>query len=1112
MCGGELRWWFLDLASLHGYITSTVAMICNELPAQAANIKQAVESWSTCTSATADSLRAFLLPAKPTFLQEKIPLSASQCRKAKPSRTQGTREAKRSKKKLGAKVLECSVNETAAFHVQDKWLLATAVANIALRTLTESLKNAPVEKVERGRVSHESMSCSVPRPERLDKETTIPLQPISINLLSVVSEEPRRSRHSSSGSVSNQRQGLRAQAECARIAFAALRLMNHHDGLGADLPPLQLENGMSALIGKFIAVGFDDLATKELRILKRQLDRIIGISATVGPDIMSAKKIQADDAPLTSKESLAGLLHFNTPIEKGSLLTLVITSQLQALKLICTLGNSGTIDASLKHLQLCCPYSPANLIDLQAAKSSTEKKIQSARQLESLSQLLLALCSSLSTGPEGKISGSNQSPFPTTNFNIKVVVLEIRLRRWILMGQKPNMTKDLIEPFALYLGTLHRQSSLTPQEKYSISRTSYERLSTTAETLAFIPREKLWLDIYPRLADLAQESSRSNEALQWLQSAMKSFPPNETGSSKYCAISCRITNIRLRAHVDTSDSGDLLVALKHAQESLKGDLRGEPADFDDLLTVMFVLRRSAFSVLHGHQNSPSKTESMNKSEIIDLCSDLILLSLKFLVRYVGSMSKIENAGPRYNRQMQMIWNNAHLFVESIAAMTRYSVATQMHNWKTLQIGLQDCAWLVTTLNGLQSIEIANPFGENLKELNVIPISNAYWCRYLYLKQKSDASPELGRSLHIAVDLLSSRSTEEKLNGLLPVKLEKSGLLYEASKEYAKATSSYAEALQVLVQGNTLKAAVVACARLPIAEVLDRTSEYSILGRLLLAYVRTASKMNNPKEREYFDDENLPSGERGLLLEQQLIALSSIIHKQGPSLTICKMLQGISASLLTVYENSEFPVRRLRVVVLLLQLRSSHPMAIDVSMAEEILRHQWKTASTASLGSDSGLHRFAAHLLQCRHLYVAFLETTISVQVLEENLALWFTMLQDSTWESVLNQVNDVAHWILQLEFLAEYLEMQGFDLLRAQTLQIIAILQDIREPVEPPAVLSSFSTLASLYARLGYATKAADALQTAMKYGDSGSLPETIIGWNLACAEIVMNCGNIARA
>lgn len=1085
------------------------------LPAWAANIKQAVGSSATCTTATADSLRACLLPTKPVNIQERPSLSASQYPKSKSSKAQAITEVKKSKTKLGGEVAEVPLDGIVVLRVQHRWILATEVVNIILRALTESIKDAPAKKIDCGNLPSQPISYSVSIPESSNKETAVPLQPVSINRPSNLPEKPRRSRHSSSGSASSQRQGLRAQAECARIAFAALRSMHVHEGLGADMPPLQLENGMSALVGKLIAVALDDLATKELRILKRRLDRNIRMSAArERSDSTYAKKNQADETSSPLKEPLESLLAFNTPIDRGGLLALVVTSQLQALKLIHALGNPDIIDASLKHLQLCCPYSPAKLIDLQVDKTSSESKIKAGRQLESLSQSLTALCSKLSINSDGKSAGLSKCLSPRTTFSLKVAILEIRLSRWKLLDHEINVAKDITNPFALYLDSFHRQSSLPPQEKYSIAGTEYQRLFTSAETVAFSLRDQPWLAVYQRLAGLAQESGRPEEALEWLQYAMRSFAKKELGSSKYCATSCRIAIIRLGISMDIFSGGDLLISLKEARGCLNGDLRGEPADFDELLTIIFLLRRSAFSVLHGYQNSLSKTEPVIMPEVVDLCSDLILLSLKFLVRYVSSRSRNEKAGSQYIQRMQVLCNNARSFLDSVAAMTRYSVAAQMHNWEELETGLRNCALLVTTLADLQSNETSSSFGQDVKELNFIPISNAYWCRYLYLKQKGGSSQEARRNLHIAVDLLRSRPVEEKLGGLLPAKLETFGLLHEASMEYAKATESYAEALRLFVQSNILKAAVVACSRLPVAEVVGELGEHSILGRLLLSYVRAASRIDRflMEAKPYFDDENLPPGERGLLLEQQLIGLSSIIHKQGPSPNIFRMIQGISASLLTVYENLTFPIRRLRVVLLLLQLRSSHPTAIDADIADDMVEHRLQGASVASLESDSGLHKFGAHLLQCRDLYIAFLDINSNISVLEENLALWSTMLQDATWDSVRNQVNDVAHWILQLEFLAEYLQMQGLDLLRVRTLQLIAILQDLREPVEPPAVVSSFSKLATLFTRLGYTTEADNALQKALKYSSSESSTETMVSWNLASAELAINCGNIAKA
>jgi separase len=1087
----------------------------NELPAQAANIKQAVGSSATCTTATADSLKAFLLPTRSIHFQEKASAGASRCLKPKPPKAQRTRETKKSKQKTSVEVPEVSLDGPVVLHAQEKWLLATEIANITLRTLTDTIKNIPAQKADCGRPSSKSGSCSLPIRQNSDKETPVPLQPISVNRLSNLQEDQRRSRRSSSGSASNQRQGLRAQAECARIAFTALRSMHLHDDIGQDLPLLQLETGMSALIGKLIAIGFNDLATKELRILRKRLN--LNIQALTGnekSDMARTKKSLADDAPWPSKESLESLLDFHVPTDSGSLLALVVTSQLQALKLIFLLGTSDVIDASLKHLQLSSPHSPANLIELQVDKASPESNIKVTRQLESLSQLLLALCTNSSTIPGGKNGGLCRRPSPETNFGLQTAVLEIRLRQWKLLSHKNDISKEIIKPFAVYLDQFCRQSSLTPQEKYSMSRTAYERLTTSDGPTASSAPEQRWLAVYRRLADLAQECGRLDESLQWLQYAKTLFSESEIGSCGYCAISCRVINIRLGAPINTSDIGELLVSLKDACESLKGDLRGETADLDDLMTIVLISRRLAFSIIHGYQKAPPKAESRAKSEVIHYCSDLILLGLKFLVRYVSSGSRNEKASSRYNQGMQVVWNNARLFIESIAAMTRFSVASQMQNWERLESGLQDCTKLVTALTNLQYTGSTPSFSHDMKELSFIPISNAYWCRHLYLKQKGGSSQEIRGSLHIAINLLRSRPALEKLDGLLPAKLEKFGLLYEASKEYAHATDTYAEALQLLVQSSTFKAAVVACQSMCIAKVLGEPSEYSILGRLLLSYVRAASRIDHhdTDARLCFDDDTLLPGERGLLLEQQLIALSSIIHKKGASVNIRRMIQGTSALLLTIYENHEFPIRRLRVVLLSLQIRFTDPMAIEVNTAEQILEHGLQGGSMNLLQLDAGLQRFGAHLLQCRDLYLALLEVAVKTQVLEGNLMLWSTMLQDSTWESVCNQVNDVGHWILQLQFLEEYLETQGLDLLRVRTLQLITTLQELREPIEPSAALSSFSRLASQYARLGYATEAGDALQRSTKYLDSGASSDTMMSWNLAFAEVAIACGNATRA
>jgi hypothetical protein len=118
--------------------------------------------------------------------------------------------------------------------------------------------------------------------------------------------------------------GHRSIAECARIAFSCLRTLQASKISGIDFPDLQLENGMSVLIGKLVSLGLDDLAIKELRVLKRRLDSAEG-----------SKRSSASKGAVTANaQTLSDMLDFGKAQFTGAKLGLVITTQLQILRLI----------------------------------------------------------------------------------------------------------------------------------------------------------------------------------------------------------------------------------------------------------------------------------------------------------------------------------------------------------------------------------------------------------------------------------------------------------------------------------------------------------------------------------------------------------------------------------------------------------------------------------------------------------------------------------------------------------------------------------------------------------------------------------------------------------
>lgn len=1095
-------------------------MTRKELPAQAVNIKRALRSPTSCSSATVESLKSFLSIRRPTSLQETDNLKAPRISKAKPLPTQKVApRARRDRKTAKVVVSKAALDEADELCIQEKWTLATETINIVLNALTDTIKNQA-----RGRIDSRKLSAKLnpdlPVVNALLSTSPQPLQPISANCINSIAKESCRSRRSSSTISLHHLQGLKSQAECACVAFSALRTLEQEKGVNLEIPRLQLETGMSAFIGKLITLGFEDLATKELRILKRQLDGLVeSPPRKEKPNPVEARMKSNNYPSLAGGETLANLLHYRTLTFDGSILALIITSQIQALKLISLKANVSIIETALQHLRLSNPYSPANLIERQVTEASTEFRCRAVRQLELLTNSMLALCSKVSIAADRSKSESYRSLSPLIIFDIQVLVLEIRSRGKNL-SHECNYLKEISEPFALYLTWLRRRSSSALEEAYDIAKKAFEKLSVflraDEKVLAVLspPREHPLYTIYQLLADMAQEVHLYEEAVQWLQAGKILLRNSQASQTRVCESLCRIANLHIRAYSRGANTKTLLFSLKEASECLQGDLRGEATELDSLLFVVVALRRLTFSIIHESQKSPKDFELEDQKLVLDECTNLIILGVKFLIRYLGNRKICETdekAVNRYDYRRKLVWNNVNPFFESLAAITRFSIATHMEDWKRVDIGLQHCIRLASGLNEFTSDGMTESNDQESKEIKMITLSNAYWCRYLYLKQNDGCPQEMRKSLRISIDIFKCHSPKEKLAGLLPMKLEKLGSLCESSRDYVTAARIYSEALQLHVDCGLLELVAKSSASRPLVEVLCGTGEHSILGRLLLAYPRAILKVDNQHSDAslFFDDKNLPLCERGVLLEQQLATVASLLITQGPTGRLCKTLGSLITSILKIYDPSHFPVRRLRLRLQLLQIYAAHPTAIEPEALDYVLVKEIPSWKERPGNYDLELNKFRSHLLESQEIYLALLCRDSDLETIERNLALWLTMIRESCdYNSLQHRVYDVERWILELEFIAGYLEMQGLDIQRLTALYIIAAVREAKGPAERCAMTLILSSLGSQYIRLGYPTEARQVLDKAMKFLAGPKPPfEAAIKWNLASAELAVASG-----
>ena len=1088
-----------------------LTMTRKELPAQAANIQRAVASTTTCTSATVESLRSFLAPCSSPIIQRDKPITKVQPPKVKGSSARTVKATvSRAGKRPQVTVLEVSGEQIDRIQLQNKSNLATEIVNATLKSLTNAIKDPPPTKAiqpKRKAVARSSSSCSFSNGPESRSQT--PLQPLCVNRLASSPGKQHRSRRSSSTfSIKQAMDGLRGQAECARIAFATLCSLHCHRDLSTALPHLQLESGMSALIGKALALGFDDIALKEIQVLKKRLEA--SQTTLAGQSHAASTDTWSDKEKFNLKtETLAGLLRFRNTNARGQLLSLIITTQLQVLKVLALRRDASATEAALQHLQFSTAHSPANLIRKQLEHDEPESEGKVARQLEALAQALIALCPIVSE-EDGKSAGLGDNVSPDITFQIRALAFQVRSTWWQISGHQGNAAKEIVGPFTRCLAIYNGRSKSTKGRQYEIAKIALESIKACVQKMAAFREDTLSL-AYQLLAESAQESSQYPDAIRWIRRAKESTRDCALSQVQSCNFKCRLASLELQLPLADSDD-KLKILLRDAADSLDGDLQGESAELDELLLAVASLRRSAFSVFESSQRSSKVKEMKAQSALDHECSNIVFLCARFLVRYVGSSNTREGHGKtmlRRDQRRRLAARFATPTIESVVAIARLSAHSAAEAWRSVEIGLQDCLRLAASIadpstNGDQTANEDKPTSPFLS------ISNAYWYRYQCVKREAKDAKSCRETLLLSIGPLRDRPSSEKRAGSLPLKLEKLGQLYEDVRDYEKAAQSYEEALHAELDSNICRAAVAAPTVQKLPDESELESELLPLSRKLSAYVNVASKaIDQGSRRQAFFDANVFSvSERGVLLERQLVSLLSTLSIHGGTSTTHHALNDISTSLLLMYEHDKFPVRRLRVVVRLLRSLLTAPGALENNLKDQLLEEPIMTATGSHLDLD--LWSFIPHLLTCRCLLMTMRQKSPDVKDLESVLTSWSNMVQETLdMDSLQTQVYDIADWLILLEMLGEYLDMQGLELYRVSALNIAVVVHEAASSVQCSVLVSKLSELGSQHVRLGYSGLAGSVLHKAQRHLEASSvLGRAKLRWHLSYAEYALANGN----
>ena len=867
---------------------------------------------------------------------------------------------------------------------------------------------------------------------------------------------------------------------------------------------------MSALVGKLLALGFDDIALRELRILKRRLET--SKAASSGQSFAASTGSWQEDGNSDPKtETLAEMLRFRNTSVGGQLLSLIITTQLQVLKIIALRRDASATEIALRHLQHSVPHSPANLIERQLELDVPESKEKVARQLESLAQALLALCPTISSEDDKSlIPGSIVSP--DIILQIQLLAFQVRSTWWEILGHQSNITIDVVDPFLRCLAVHSGRSRSTKAEKYEIAKSALEIIRQCIGKVKGF-REEILFSTYRFLSESAQGCSQYSQAIRWVTKARDCAPEHALSRTQLCEIKCRLASLELRSS-DSDPSEQLIILLRDAARSLEGDLKGESAELDELLLAVASLRRSAFSVFQDSHRSSEVKEIRAHPALVHECSNIVLLCARFLVRYVGSGESRgghEKTVIRRDQRRRLITRFAAPFIESVVAMARLCVDSEAEIWKSLELGLQDCLRLASSVGDSIIDDVRARDEGNRASSFFVSISNAHWYRYLRLKRGARDAKSCRDCLLPSIKLIRDRPLCEKLAGSLAFKLEKLGQLCEDLRDYKKAAESYEEALHVELDSGLLRTATGAAAMQSMSNVLELNSELLPLSRKLSAYLRAALKATDQGSRQqsFYDAKGLSASERGVLLEQQLIFLLSTLDAQGPTPATYSALNDIGTLLLSIYEQDTFPVRRLRVVVRLLRPFLTAPGALGNNLVDQLLEEPTEAATGAHFDTD--LLGFLPHLTTCRCLLITLHQKSPNTKDLESVITSWSKLVQEGVdWGSLQTQVYDIVDWLIQLDLLGEYLAMQGLELYRVSALGIAVAVHEAAVSVQRSALVSKLSELGLQHVRLGYSGLAGSVLHKAQRYLEASELSDRVkLRWHLSYAEYALSNGSL---
>ena len=1009
-------------------------------------VRAAVSSTSSCTAATVATLKDLLalrdlaISAPESKSQVKAPKGS----KAKPRTT--TASSKTSTTKPGGRE-----DGKSGLSDKERIALATHILNSGIRSLSEAAKQQAAVP-SRKQASSDAETPSARHGPR--RSTSAPLSPLLSRALNRANTcPPAAQKNGKTGGPQASTTGCLATVECVRLAFATLEALR--DAGKSPLPDLELEAGRSSFVGKLIALRLLDQASTDLRLLKQHLDALSPSRAKPSSKKNTAKSSQ-------SGQGLPAVLDFGEIEVSGKALGLVIASQFHALRILAAWKKPPSIEAVVPYLRASLASSPVSLLQRSSEASQAEQQ-KAARQLETLSTLLLSLCPKTGSQDDELALEPKLSITPTAALELQESALEARLGWWHLAGHSGSLDDDILLPMSKYLRAFIRRSRVEATVSYRVCEGMVQRIHSKATARGLRPSlssKSPLATIYACLGTLARQCAQLDRAISWVVKVRNLLDPAVDTAARCCAVLAELLSLHM---MDPSRSSAVEPLLAELLEAIRTPLRGDTAELEDVLRNLGLTRKAAMRLwLAQAKDAPSGRQRVSESTK-HLLETFLCQYPKFCFRWLGKPPASKSSTKdfvRYEQRRQLLATSISSILDSALLVTKTLVDEKRAQWDAIDSVLADSLTLIEYLEHKSSDPSASYH---------VKISNFYYVMYRDLRKDKDSTAL--RAVCQSVDCIKYRSKDEKEKGHFLIKLEQKADLCTALGRGGDALVALQTIRSYLVDDGGLDAVTTALDSQHPFLAWTSTSKAEALSRTLVSI----AKLEQVPVDWTVDMSEL---EQAAILEHRL---RFVLLEQTTSRDNLSLSHPCVDSLLGIYYPTRFPVRRIRTLLRLVSINIDKPGVLADIRPQ--IRAAMGLIEGNDLGDDATLSSYVPYYQSLYTSLSALSEGSLDVESFYRCLSTWGGLVAVGASERELDsKIDNTLDFLIHLQSVADFVRTTGKGNIITATLELMANLAKASPDAGRDTVVRYETELATQYTSAGNYAKAGEILKECQEY------------------------------